>query len=209
MKVGDLKKTSRNPRKDVDFERLKNSMNKFGDLGGIVYNRTLGELVTGNQRGEILKNGIITKKELKEGLNDGTVAMGEIDWNGMRFNYREVEWDLDKHREAVLIANTHAGKWDTKELKASWNDLPLKDLGILEFKDKKVEEGEIKFSVELDEMSNYVVMKFDKDIDWLNFLSLVGLDKTYSKRQNGKPWSKGVGRVLDGVSVINKIKNFK
>lgn len=208
-KVSELKKTSKNPRKNVKFEELRKNMQKFGDLGGIVFNRKLGELVTGNQRTEILKNGEIKLKELKEARKDGTVAEGIVVFDGMEFKYREVDWDIEKHREGVLIANTHAGVWDKKELKSNWGDLPLVDWGILEGSFKKVEDGEIVFSAELDEASNYVVLKFDKDIDWLQFLSLVGLEKTYSIRANGKPWSKGVGRVVDGKSLINKITNFK
>jgi hypothetical protein len=35
------------------------------------------------------------------------------------------------------------------------------------------------------------------------------LESTYSKRQNGKPWSKGIGRVIDGIEAIKKIKQHE
>jgi len=71
---------------------------------------------------------------------------------------------------------------------------------------EKLEHGEIHFSEELDRVSNYVVLKFTNDIDFLNIQTILGLDSTYSKRANGKPWSKGMGRVVDGVDAIIKIK---
>jgi len=42
--------------------------------------------------------------------------------------------------------------------------------------------------------------------DWLQVQSIFGLESTYSLRQNGKTWSKGVGRVIDGIDAILKIK---
>jgi hypothetical protein len=41
---------------------------------------------------------------------------------------------------------------------------------------------------------------------FINIQSILGLDSTYSKRANGKPWSKGIGRVIDGIDAIIKIK---
>jgi hypothetical protein len=199
-KVGDLKKTKNNPRKDADLVKLRENLEEYGDLGVIVFNVRLGELVTGNQRSDILQNAEIESKKLKEMRKDGTVGEGFIKWEGKAFAYREVSWDEEKHRRAVILANTHAGKWDKTELKKNWSDLDLSGFGILESKGKMKEDGEVVFSTELDEKSNYVVLRFDKDIDWLQFLSLVGLESTYSKRQNGKPWSKGVG---SGPAVIN------
>jgi hypothetical protein len=40
----------------------------------------------------------------------------------------------------------------------------------------------------------------------LQVQSIFGLESTYSLRQNGKTWSKGVGRVIDGIDAILKIK---
>jgi hypothetical protein len=35
------------------------------------------------------------------------------------------------------------------------------------------------------------------------------LESVYSKRKNGKPWSKGVGRVVDGTDALIKFKEWK
>ena len=71
---------------------------------------------------------------------------------------------------------------------------------------EKIEQGEVVFSEELDRISNYVVLKFSNDIDFLNIQTLLGLKNTHAKRANGKPWAKGIGRVVDGVDAIMKIK---
>jgi hypothetical protein len=53
--------------------------------------------------------------------------------------------------------------------------------------------------------SNYLVLKFDTDIDWIQAKSVFGLETETAKRANGKAWSKGIGRVLNGSEAINKL----
>lgn len=65
--------------------------------------------------------------------------------------------------------------------------------------------GEIEFSPEVDESHNYVVLYFDNDMDWLSAQSHFNLKSVYSKRANGKPWSKGIGRVINGAEYLAKI----
>ena len=66
-------------------------------------------------------------------------------------------------------------------------------------------EGKVEFSEELLESRNYVVLYFDNDIDWLNARTHFKLGSKYSKRANGKPWSKGIGRVIDGAKYLRRI----
>ena len=66
--------------------------------------------------------------------------------------------------------------------------------------------GEIEFSEELGEAHNFVVLYFDNDIDWLSAQTHFDLPSVHSKRQNGKPWSKGIGRVIDGAKYLNTLK---
>lgn len=65
--------------------------------------------------------------------------------------------------------------------------------------------GKIEFSEELLESRNYVVLYFDNDVDWLNARTHFKLKSVYSKRCNGKPWSKGIGRVVDGAKYLRRI----
>ena len=66
--------------------------------------------------------------------------------------------------------------------------------------------GKIVFATELEQMNNFLVLKFDNDLDWLQVQTLLGLQKEYGQRQNGKPWNKGVGRVVDGKKAIKTLK---
>jgi hypothetical protein len=96
MYIKDLKPASYNPRKisDEQLERLKKSLQEFGDLSGIVYNRRTGNVIGGHQRLKCLPpDAKIEKKDLKERSKTGTVAEGWIVIDGEKFIYREVDWD--------------------------------------------------------------------------------------------------------------------
>ncbi len=66
-------------------------------------------------------------------------------------------------------------------------------------------EPEVPFSQVLGESNNYVILKFDNDIDWLNAKTHFKLESVNSYRSNGKPWSRGIGRVLDGGKYLNDL----
>ncbi len=67
--------------------------------------------------------------------------------------------------------------------------------------------GVYTFATELDSESNYLILKFTKDIDWIQAKTLFGLQTETARRANGKEWSKGIGRVLNGSEAIKKIQN--
>lgn len=102
-----------------DAKALLDSIGKFGDMGGVVFNRRSGRLVGGHQRREVFikKNGRI---EITEGPNDpnevGTVARGYIIIGTEKFTYRVVDWDETKERLANMAANRIQGEWDDQKL---------------------------------------------------------------------------------------------
>lgn len=64
---------------------------------------------------------------------------------------------------------------------------------------------EVEFSEELHESSNYIVLYFDNDIDWLQALTLFDL-KTVKALDSKEGFQKmGIGRVLNGAEALNKI----
>ncbi len=65
--------------------------------------------------------------------------------------------------------------------------------------------GRVEFSEELLESRNYVVLYFDNDVDWLSARTHFKLRSVHSKRCNGKPWSKGIGRVVNGAKYLRRI----
>ena len=71
--------------------------------------------------------------------------------------------------------------------------------------------AELDFNESLDAENNYIVLKFDTDIDWIQAQSIFGIKqgKRYSTREDGflteGMTSIGMGRVVDGPSAINAL----
>ena len=98
-----------------------------------------------------------------------------------------------------------------KELKEHETD--LLDMGMeldelfADVADEVLEEivPQVKFSEYIDEANNYIVLLFNNEIDWLAAQTHFGIETKHARRQNGKEWSAGVGRVVNGAEYINKI----
>ena len=77
--------------------------------------------------------------------------------------------------------------------------------------EKEKVEADVEFSEILSEENNYLVLQFKTDVDWLQAQSIFGLEtvKSYSTRKDGvvtqNMTRKGVGRVLDGAKVLNRL----
>lgn len=93
-------------------------------------------------------------------------------------------------------------------------DIDMSEFGFaLEEEDaeKEQEEPEIKFTEVIGEENNYIVLKFNTDIDWLQVETLFGLKpkKAFSTRKDGEISKNmnrvGVGRVLDGAEFLNRL----
>lgn len=118
-KVADLTPAKYNPRKisDKQLRMLKKSIEEFGDLSGIVFNRRTGNLVGGHQRLKCLPHDArIERKEFKEPSRTGTIAEGRITIDGENYAYREVDWPLEKEKAANIAANKQGGEWDNEAL---------------------------------------------------------------------------------------------
>lgn len=103
MKIKDLKPADYNPRQisDEKLKMLNKSMQEYGDLSGIIFNRKTGNLIGGHMR---IKNldpeWEVVKKDAAD--NMGTVAEGYIETPFGRWVYREVNWPKKKEKAAVL-----------------------------------------------------------------------------------------------------------
>lgn len=132
-KVGELKHADYNPRKITkkQLESLKKAMEEFGDLSGIVFNRRTDNIVGGHQRIKTIpKDAEIYKTEFPEPTRTGTVAEGYILLNGEKFNYREVDWDINREKLANIAANKQGGEFDDDILAALMNELNNADLDL-------------------------------------------------------------------------------
>ena len=109
-------------------------------------------------------------------------------------------------------------EWDNDLLQQSLEEIAEMDMEVFGFTidslaDETIEiEPDIPFTEILNEENNYIVLKFENKIDWINALGMLGVEKVkaYPTKRNGNKKSfgdrAGVGRVLDGVNVIERLK---
>ena len=110
-------------------------------------------------------------------------------------------------------------EWDSGLLKESLDEILDLDMEMFGFSDSDIleeteeVEGEVKFTEVLNEENNYIVLKFNNKIDWLNAMGLFGIEKVKAlptkRGGNSKSFGTraGVGRVLDGQKVIERMMN--
>ena len=112
MLIEELKPAPYNPRKigDDALRGLSRSMQEFGDIAGIIWNKRTGHLVAGHQRLEALKTryGAERLTIQTNGKSMKIKAKG-----GPTFPVRVVEWDEITTKAANIAANSQhiAGHW--------------------------------------------------------------------------------------------------
>lgn len=107
-----------------ELDGLTESLKRFGDISGIVWNKRSGTLVAGHQRVRVLT------ERYGEPVSFDEVA-GVLTVGDSTFPVRIVDWDDETARAAMVAANSPylAGAWDWKQLGALLEQLPeLADL---------------------------------------------------------------------------------
>lgn len=194
IKLSDLKPHEKNPRKITpkELERLKRSLESFTkmmEVRGIVVNKD-NMILGGNQRYRALVElGFVEIPESWVEVFDGSP---------------------EEEAEFMFRDNDNVGRFDldmiedwTQEQLDEWTGGKVKKVD----KEETVRER-VEFSEFLGESNNYIVLKFDNDLDWLAARSHFGLKTVTSKRSNGKPWSSGIGRVVNGGEYLKKMKDL-
>ncbi len=107
----------KNPRKITEqgLERLKKTIEKFGDLSGLIYNRKTKKMVGGHQRLKVFGPDCAIEYSGRHSEPDsqGTMSWGWVVLkDGSRHPYREVRWDDATEHAAMILANTNAGEWE-------------------------------------------------------------------------------------------------
>jgi hypothetical protein len=104
----DLKPCPRNPRVITKEAKngLKYSVDEFGDLSGITWNKRFGELVCGHQRVGVLRE--LGAKFITDEVHGQWIEFGDE-----RFDIRVVDWPRTRHDAAMMAANNQeiAGDW--------------------------------------------------------------------------------------------------
>lgn len=137
--IADLKADTRNPRtiSSRELKKLDESINRWGDLSGIVFNVHTQQLISGHQRMKTLK-GRPSKLHRIEQPKDkyGTVATGYVMYKGakgdtIKIPYREVNWSSKEEQWAANIAaNASGGSFDQSKLGAILADLKKSSFDI-------------------------------------------------------------------------------
>lgn len=140
----DLKDAPYNPRlmSNDSAAGLAVSLEEFGDISGIVWNKRTGNLVCGHQRRKALKEKYGDKLHLDTGSPDDGIPPELFVCDGdpmfdevrdhpdtLRFPIRIVDWDEDKEQAANVAANSEliSGEWGSglgKILSQIQKDLP-------------------------------------------------------------------------------------
>lgn len=114
---------------------LKAALDRFGDLGGVVFNRRSDVLVGGHQRVEAFKRSrakavVHIERHHDKPTRVGTVATGYVEVGDERFAYREVDWPEDIEMAANLAANKGAGDFDMPAVADMFSQLAGHDIDM-------------------------------------------------------------------------------
>jgi len=138
-------------------------------------------------------------------------AYKKLGWVNVLCKVLPEDTPKEKLREYVMKENMHYAENDDALLN-QWNLKELADWRVpVKIKSKKQKEmPEVEFTQVLDETHNYIVLYFDNEVDWLQAQTLfdikpVRLLSTKKGENNVNGQKIGVGRVLRGVEVINRL----
>lgn len=197
--IRDLHPYKKNAKKHnkEQVEWIANSIKEFGFTQPVVVDKD-NNVVAGHGR-------ILGAK--KAGLKEvPTVSLDDLTEEQIKA-YRLIDNKLNE------------SEWDNKLLTEELGELTdLFDMDMFGFTNDAIEdemlevEPEVPFTEVLNEENNYIVLKFNNKIDWLNALGVFGIEKVqaYPTKKNGNKKSfgtrAGVGRVLDGQQALERVQ---
>lgn len=109
--TADLLPADYNPRKDLkpgdaEYEKLKRSIEQFGYVEPVIWNKTTGRVVGGHQRLKVLMDMCITEVECV------VVEMDESQEKALNIALNKISGDWDKDKLALLIADLQGADFD-------------------------------------------------------------------------------------------------
>lgn len=195
MKTDEVKPYPNNPRQNGDaVEKVANSLKEFGWQQPIVVDKN-NVVIVGHTRLRAAK----------------------------RLGYEEVPVIVadnlsDEQVKAYRLADNKVAEfsiWEDDLLAAELSGIDQLDMGNFGFDlsfeidelidDDVEEEPEVKFTEELLEENNYIVLKFDNEVDWLQAQTLFELEKVKALHSKPNFEASGTGRVVDGAAALNRI----
>ena len=200
--IKDLKPYKKNAKKHPkeQVERICNSIKEFGFFEHrAVAIDSNNNVVEGHGR-------ILAAK--KAGLKEvPTICLDDMTEEQIK------AWRLIENKTAESTYDEQMINKEIEELLKS--DIDMEAFGFstdLLFDDVEEIEGEVPFTEILNEENNYIVLKFNNKVDWLNAMGVFGIEKTkaYPTKKDGNKKSfgmrAGVGRVLDGQKALERVQ---
>lgn len=121
-------------------------------------------------------------------------------------------WRLIENKTAESSYDEALINEEISELLKSDIDMEVFGFSIDVLEDETIEvEPDVPFTEILNEENNYIVLKFNNKIDWLNAMGMFGIEKAkaYPTRKEGNKKTfgmrAGVGRVLDGQKALERV----
>lgn len=194
-KLDELKPYEKNPRKNEDaVEYVANSIKEFGFKVPIIVDEN-NIIIAGHTR---------YKASKKLGIKEVPCIIAD---------------DLTEEQiKAFRLADnkvSEKAKWDTDllgmELDSLFDVIDMNKFGFpvqIENIDGD-EEGEEKITKELGEANNYVVLQFYTDLEWDEAQVLLGLERVQTGEENENIRRHGIGRVIDGKAILDKLMKLK
>lgn len=124
----------------------------------------------------------------------------------------------DEQRRAYMLVHnklTMNTGFDVDLLSMELDDISNIDMGLYGFDLNSIEIEDIDseylnpeepIAKELDEANNYIVLEFNTETDWEEAKILFDLKKVQTADENEKIRRHGIGRVIDGKEVMERIK---
>ena len=190
------KNAKKHPKEQV--ERIANSIKEFGFTQPVIIDRN-NCVVAGHGR-------ILGAK--KAGLTQvPTVMLEDLTEEQIK------AWRLIENKTAESSYDETLINEEISELLKSDIDMEVFGFSIDALEDETIEvEPDVPFTEILNEENNYIVLKFNNKIDWLNAMGLFGIEKAkaYPTKKEGNKKSfgmrAGVGRVLDGQKALERVQ---
>lgn len=205
MKIWELKEYDLNAKKHSQDQiaKLAESIKRFGFNVPIVID-SKNEIVAGHGRLEAAR--LLGFEDISLGLARAKVGERVIPAI-LVDDLSEDEIKAYRLADNKLNESDWIGRMVNIEIKALPEDL----IKLTGFESKidlggSKEKPEVRFSEELLEEHNFVVLYFDNEIDWLNLKTMYPLDTVKALDSKEGFEKKGIGRVVRGTDFINKIK---
>ena len=197
--IKELKPYKKNAKKHpkTQVEQIANSIKEFGFTQPVLIDKD-NNVVAGHGR-------VLGAK--KAGLKEvPTLCLDDLTEEQIKA-YRLVDNKLNE------------SGWDDGLLKQSLEEIEEINMDLFGFSADAIEsdmldvEPDVPFTEVLNEENNYIVLKFNNKVDWINAMGLLGVERVrkMSTKKEGekqtKEWKEryGVGRVLDGVKALERV----